>query len=254
MRLHFREYGSGPALTILHGLLGASGNWHTLSRKRFGETHRVIVPDLRNHGKSPHDSRFDYEAMAEDIVELWDSCGVESSSVMGHSMGGKVAMHLALAYPDRVSSLIVVDMAPRAYPPSHEALFQALADADPESHDSRASVEELLSQRIPDNGVLQFLLKNLERHDGGYRWQMNLETIVANYDRVLEGLTVIATYDGPTLFIRGGASDYVLDDDRPLIEAYFPGAELETLSDVGHWVHAQAPDAFADLVEGFLAG
>ncbi|NNE70583.1 MAG: alpha/beta fold hydrolase [Rhodothermales bacterium] len=252
MDLHFREYGSGAPLTILHGLLGSGGNWHTLSRARFSRSHRVVVPDLRNHGRSPHDSRFDYEAMANDVIALWDKLEIESSAVLGHSMGGKVAMHLALAYPERVSHLIVADMAPRAYQPGHEALLQALIDAAPQTHDSRASVEAFLAERIQDNAVRQFLLKNLERHEGGYRWQMNLEVIAANYDRVIEGLTVFATFEGPTLFIRGGNSPYVLDDDLPLIEAYFPSAELKTLLGTGHWLHAESPGAFADLVEEFL--
>lgn len=254
LTLFHREYGSGHPLTIIHGLLGSGGNWHTLSRKVFSERHRVVVPDMRNHGKSPHDSRLDYPAMADDVIDLWDELGVGSGDVMGHSMGGKVAMQLALTHPDRVSRLVVVDIAPRGYQPAHEALFRALEDADPSTRASRSEVDEFLSDRIPDTGIRQFLLKNLAHGPDGYRWQMNLDAITSNYDRILEGLTVFATYEGPTLFIRGARSDYVQDDDRDLIQAYFPQATLVTIPRAGHWVHAEAPEPFADAVTEFLAG
>jgi esterase len=254
LTLFHRDYGSGHPLTILHGLLGSGGNWHTLSRSVFSESRRVVVADMRNHGKSPHDSRLDYEVMADDVVELWDGMGVEASDLMGHSMGGKVAMQLALTHPERVSRLVVVDMAPRGYQPAHEALFQALADAAPATKRSRAQVDAFLKDRIPDIGVRQFLLKNLAHGPDGLHWQMNLEAIVSNYDRILEGLTVFATYEGPTLFIRGGRSDYILDDDNGIIQAYFPQAQLVTIPGAGHWVHAEAPGPFADAVTEFLAG
>ena len=190
--------------------------------------------------------------MAEDVLDLWDALGLEKSDVMGHSMGGKVAMQLALTSPERVSKLVVVDIAPRGYQPAHEALFRALEDAKPAARGSRSDIDAFLSERIPDKGIRQFLLKNLTHGPDGYHWQMNLEAIVSNYDRILEGLTVFATYEGPTLFIRGERSDYVLDDDEDLIRAYFPQATVVTIPKAGHWVHAEAPGPFADAVMEFL--
>jgi esterase len=191
--------------------------------------------------------------MAEDVIDLWDTLGLEASDVIGHSMGGKVAMQLALTAPERVSKLVVVDMAPRGYQPAHELLFRALKEANPAAQESRADIDEFLSATIPDVGVRQFLLKNLVHTPEGYRWQMNLDAIVSNYDRILEGLTVFATYEGPTLFIRGERSDYVQDDDQDLIRAYFPEARLVTIPKSGHWVHAEAPGPFADAVMEFLS-
>lgn len=192
--------------------------------------------------------------MAEDIIDLWDTLGLGESDVMGHSMGGKVAMQLALTNPERVSRLVVVDMAPRSYQPPEKPLFQILEDADPAAKKSRSEVDDFLAERIPDSGVRQFLLKNLIRGRDGFRWQMNLAAIASNSDRILEEINEFATYEGPTLFIRGEQSDYILDDDQDLIRAYFPRASLVTIPKAGHWVHAEAPGPFAEAVMEFLAG
>ena len=239
-------------MTILHGFLGAGGNWHTLSRSVFGEHFRVLVPDLRNHGQSPHDSRMDYEAMAEDILAMWDEHGVEQGLLMGHSMGGKLAMQVALTAPERVSKLVVVDIAPRTYPPGHLVILEALRRADPASRGGRDEVDAVLAETIPDLGVRQFLLKNLRRTEAGFDWLPNLDVLESSYDQLIGGLHVFATYEGPTLVVRGERSDYVQDDDMDVLRAYCPQAELVTIADAGHWVHAEQPEAFSDAVMGFV--
>lgn len=254
MELFFREYGDGEPLTILHGLFGAGGNWHTLSRREFGSVRRVVVPDLRNHGESPHDARMDYPSMAEDVIELWDRMGLDSSDLVGHSMGGKVAMQVALAYPERVRRLVVVDIAPKAYPRGHDVILEALKEARPEERTSREEVDGELAKSIEDISVRQFLLKNLRRTgDDGLAWQLNLDAIASSYDLIRGGLDAFSTFEGPTLFIRGGRSPYVREDDLELIRAYFPQAQLATIPQAGHWVHAEAPEEFAREVLAFLA-
>jgi esterase len=251
--LFFREYGQGHPLTILHGLFGAGGNWHTMSRSVFADLRHVVVPDLRNHGQSPHSSRMDYESMASDVEEVWDRLNLPASDVVGHSMGGKVAMQLALTLPDRVSRLVVVDIAPRSYPPRHVDIIEALRGARPADKASRSEVENALSLYIPNHAVRQFLLKNLRRTTtGSYEWMVSLDDIEASYDRISGGLSALSTYDGPALFIRGGLSDYIQDDDYEVIRAYFPAAEVATIPKASHWVHADAKDAFAELVSEFL--
>lgn len=256
MKLYFRSYGSGHPLIILHGLLGSGGNWHTLSSRWFGQHFTVYAVDQRNHGRSPHSPEFDYEAMVADLVEFMKDQGLASAHVLGHSMGGKTAMHLALAHPERVDRLVVADMAPRAYPPSHDMIFDALHSIDPAKYGSRQEIDRALAQKIRDTGTRQFLLKNLA-HDpasGGYTWQMDLEAIYNGYDRLNEPIASDHTFDKPALFIRGERSDYVRDEDISGIKWLFPEAEVVTIPDAGHWVHADAPEPFAKAVLAFLTG
>lgn len=255
MELFFKQYGEGPPLVILHGLLGASGNWHTLASKVFGAHFTVYAVDQRNHGRSPHDDRFDYEAMADDLRLFLDRHALEAVHLIGHSMGGKTAMHFARAYPGRVRRLVVVDIAPKAYPPHHLDLIDALRGVDLSTATSRQDVDAALARRIPSVPVRQFLLKNLsyDSDAGRYFWQVNLDVIARHYDRINEAPAPERPFEGPTLFIRGAKSSYVAEDDLPLIHEYFPHADLVTV-DAGHWVHAEAPEAFADAVLAFLNG
>lgn len=253
MDLFYKDYGAGPPLIILHGLLGAGGNWHTLSHRVFGRHFHVFAVDQRNHGRSPHDDRLDYPAMAADLAGFMDAHGLARAHVLGHSMGGKTAMEFALTFPARVDRLVVVDIAPRAYPNRHAEILDALRALDPAAYRSRAEIDAALAERIASYPIRQFLLKNL-RPDGpgSYAWQMNLDAIVRNYDRISGGLTAAGTFDGPALFVRGGASDYVTDADLPGIRRHFPAARLVTIPGAGHWVHAEAPEAFARAVLAFL--
>ncbi len=255
MDLFCKEYGAGPPLIILHGLLGASGNWHTLSSRVFGAHFHVFTVDQRNHGRSPHDDRLDYPAMAADLAGFMDGHGLASAHLMGHSMGGKTAMEFALTYPGRVEKLVVVDIAPKPYPGRHTEILDALQAVDPGAFRSRTDIDAALGQRIASYPIRQFLLKNLRPDgQGRYAWQMNLDAIVRNHDRISAGPEAAGTFDGPALFVRGGASDYVTDADVPEIRRRFPAARVVTIPGAGHWVHAEAPQAFAQAVLGFLQG
>ena len=255
MHLASQRFGAGPPLIVLHGLLGSSDNWRTLSRAVFGTHFEVFTVDQRNHGRSPHSDTFDYPAMVEDLAGFMDAHGLAAARLLGHSMGGKTAMHFALAYPERVEALVVVDIAPKPYSPRHTALFDALRGLDLGAYRSRAEIDAALRPQIPSDGIRNFLLKNLQRDgQGGYGWRMNLEGIYRHYDRLNGVLEADGTFEGPTLFVRGGASDYVADEDREVIVSFFPDAEIVTIDGAGHWVHAEKPKEFAEVVLGFLEG
>jgi len=254
MKLFYNKYGeSGPPLIILHGLLGANGNWHTLSRTAFRKIAQVYTVDQRNHGRSPHADQIDYSTLAADLRTFIDRHELAPADLLGHSMGGKTAMQAALSYPDRVNRLIVVDMAPRAYPPEHTDLLDALARIDPEDYESRDAIDDALADDVPSWRIRQFLLKNLDYDGETYAWKMNLDAIRTHYDDITAAIPAGATFEGPTLFIRGGESEYIADADLEGIRERFPTAELVTIDDAGHWVHADAPEAFAQVVVDFLA-
>ena len=253
MDLFYREYGSGPPLVILHGLLGAGGNWHTLARRVFGVTHRVLVPDQRNHGRSPHGDAFDYDTLTDDLEDFLNARGLAKTTLLGHSMGGKVAMEFALTRPERVERLVVVDIAPRAYPDRHRHILDAMRSVDPSTLGRIADVREAVRLLIREPDVVELIVKNVERReDGSMAWAVHLDSIEQHYAHIMDGLDTWATYDGPTLLVRGDRSDYVLDEDMETVRAFFPNAELKTVPDAGHWVHADHPAAFSRLVRRFL--
>lgn len=252
MHLHSEVYGQGHPLIILHGLFGSQENWRTLS-KVFGQHFQVFALDQRNHGRSPHSEGFTYEAMTEDLCEFMQEQALTSAYVLGHSMGGKVAMRFAVAYPDLVDKLVVVDIAPRAYPPGHDEVFSGLYALDLPTLRSRQDADAALAQYLPDLALRQFLLKNLERTEiGTFRWRINLDAIHDSYHEMLKGCDVTGTYTKPTLFIRGENSDYIKNSDLTSIRAVFPHAQLVTIPGTGHWVHAEAPQEFARIVMEFL--
>jgi len=252
--LHFKEYGEGPPLLILHGLLGSGANWHTLSRRVFAPKFTVYAVDLRNHGRSPHSDRFDYPSMVADLEALAGRQGLASIRVLGHSMGGKVAMNFALENPSLVHRLVVVDIAPRSYPRTHENLLDVLRAVDLSTVESRNAVEQQLAAGIASRGVRQFLLKNLtyDSDTQKYEWQVNLDAIADQYDRINEKVGNTWTFEGPALFVRGEDSDYIRDEDLDDILHLFPVARLESVRDAGHWVHADNPEAFGRVVLDFL--
>jgi esterase len=251
MKLFFQEYGTGQPLIILHGLLGTLDNWHTHS-KRFAASYRVLAVDLRNHGRSPHSESLSYETMAADVLELLDDQHIDSAFLLGHSMGGKVAMTLALANPGRVSKLIVVDIAPRSYRPLHDVLVSALMSLNLSLYQSRHQIDEELAKSIPDRAVRQFLMKNLARGESGsFCWKANLSTISKNDEELSVEITGPEPFSNPTLFIKGNRSEYIVEADTPSIQRLFPRARIDTI-EAGHWVHAEAPDRFAEIVEQFL--
>lgn len=253
MELFYNQYGDdGSPLIILHGLLGAHGNWHTLSRTTFSDVARVYAVDQRNHGRSPHADRMDYDVMAADVREFIDREGLEGATLLGHSMGGKTAMQTALSYPDVVDRLIVVDMAPKKYPARHDHLLKALDRIDPTTYGDRDAIDAALAEDVPSRPIRQFLLKNLDYDGERYAWRMNLDAIRAHYDNLNAALPTDATFEGPSLFIRGGESDYVDEEDLPDIRTRFPAARLVTIDGAGHWIHADSPEPFAEAVLQFL--
>lgn len=256
MQLYHNSYGSPtlPALIILHGLFGSSDNWHSFGKK-FGERFHTLALDARNHGRSPHSNVFDYPAMAADVVEFMSQQNIRSASLLGHSMGGKTAALTALLYPDAIAKLIVVDMAPRSYKDRIDQIFGALRSVDVNAYAFRKDIDAALSATITDNGIRQFLMKNLGRNaSGSFYWKMNLEVIERNYDRINEDLPHDRQFDKPALFIRGGRSNNIQESDIPLIHRLFPAAQIVTIKNAGHWVHADAPEEFFSRVMTFLAG
>lgn len=251
MNLNFQEYGRGRPLLILHGLLGSLDNWHTLS-KAFATSFRVLAVDQRNHGRSPHSDIFTYDAMAEDLVEFLDRLQIKSTFLLGHSMGGKTAMQLALSHPERVEKLIVVDISPRAYPPLHDELLDALLSVNLADYQSRQQVDKALEAKVPEFPVRQFLLKNLTRDASGkFSWKANLDVISRNYEEIARQITAQDPFPKPTLFVKGSRSNYILDSDTHAIRHLFPRATISTI-EAGHWIHADSPQPFADLVMRFL--
>lgn len=248
MILHAVEAGDGPPLVLLHGLFGNAHNFRTAQRA-LAARFRVIALDLRNHGASPHADPMSYAALAGDVRETLAAVGALPAIVVGHSMGGKTAMRLALDAPGDVARLVVVDIAPVAYPPhfvAHLAAMQTIAAAPVLS---RAEADAMLSAAEPDPRARAFLMQNL-RPGAPPGWRIAVDAIATS-------LPAIATwdapgiYDGPTLFIAGGASGYITPATHAAIAAQFPRARVETLPGIGHWVHADAPDAFLELVTSF---
>jgi len=254
VKLFFHSFGEGPPLVILHGLFGISDNWVTIGRK-LSENFRVFIPDLRNHGHSPHSPVFDFPALEDDLLEFIETHELENPVLMGHSLGGKTAMHFALHQPQMVSRLIIVDISLRKYPHNaeHQALINAMLDADLSSAHSRSDVEKQLARTIESVALRQFVLKNIYwREKGKLGWRLNIKAINENLHAIFEGVTVSGEYAGPSLFIRGGRSKYVSDDDIAVIKTKFPGAVVKTIAHATHWVHADAPGEFYGIIRDFL--
>ena len=252
MRLHFKESGQGTPLVILHGLFGSLDNWLGVTPK-LAEHFQVFVVDLRNHGQSPHSAEMNYPLMAEDVAKFFDARELTEAALMGHSMGGKVAMQFALSHPERVQKLVVVDMAPRVYKPSHAAIFSALLALDLSSFETRHQIEDALGPAIPNLVVRRFLLKNLGRDEAGKLfWKINLWGIAENYPLLGEALSATTPFVKPALFLRGGKSNFITAADEPMIRQLFPQAEMQTIDAAAHWVHADKPEEFTSRVLNFL--
>lgn len=252
MKLHHERLGAGSPLVILHGLLGSGDNWQGLA-KGWAQDFDMLIPDLRNHGRSPHADEAGFSAMATDVIELMDEAGLAQVTVLGHSLGGKVAMRLAMDFPERVKGLIVVDIAPKAYPPAHQALLEALLAVDLSRFTTRSEVETVLAGSIPEPAIRQWLLKNLGRDAAGALcWKPNLPVLHKCLMELSAGFADLRQYPGPALFVTGGRSNYVQPEDTPLIQERFPQARLEVIPGAGHWVHVDAPGRLGELVKEFL--
>lgn len=253
MKLHFKKIGEGAPLMILHGLFGSSDNWQTLAKK-FGENNfAVYLVDQRNHGRSAHADRFSYPDMSEDVFELINDQKIDSIHLIGHSMGGKTSMDLAMNHPEKILKLVVVDMAPKKYPLQNKEVTDALLEINLNEIKTRKDVEHALAQKIKDAGTKQFLLKNLYwKENNILGWRFNLETISKNIDKMSDAIDFIKPFEKPVLFIRGEKSNYITKDDEPLIKKYFPHAEIKTAPQSGHWVHADNPEWFFENCFEFL--
>lgn len=252
LKLYSRSYGEGHPLIILHGLLGSSGNWHTLASRVFGKSYRVIVVDQRNHGRSPHSEAFSYDAMSEDVVELMDDLAIESAHLLGHSMGGKTAMHFALQHSERVNGLVVVDIAPVDYPHLHRKTLDALITLNLTGFSSREQIDSALEPSFPEASMRNFLLKGVVRGEAGFEWMFNLDAINKGYSSLMEAVLGWQPFEGPTLFVHGGKSTYVQQEHLIAIRTQFPYAEISTIEQAGHWIHSDEPDEFGKIVMSFL--
>jgi esterase len=254
MQLHFQVRGDGQSLIILHGFLGSLDNWRTVSR-RLSKAFRVFTIDLRNHGGSPHSNQMNYEIMSQDLLEFVAQHALRSFFLLGHSMGGKVAMQFATDYGESVAKLIIVDIAPRAYEPYHRPLLDALRSLDLQRYTSFNEVDQALAASIPASVTRQFLLKNLTRDKNRrFEWRIDLEAIARNYDDLAKAIAPRRSFSQPALFIRGGRSSYITDSDISPIQKIFPAAQVKTIAGAGHWVHADATEEFLQTVTAFLAG
>lgn len=252
MNLNLKTYGAGEPLLILHGLFGSLDNWHSVSLK-LAANFRVLALDQRNHGHSPHAGEMNYELMAQDVAETLRTEGLQRAHVLGHSMGGKTAMQLALLHSDLVNKLIVVDIAPRAYPGRHRGILNALLALNLSVLHSRKQAEDALAPAIPDLTLRQFLLKSLARDpDGAFHWRLGLHQIERNYPHLSAAITASHSFDGPALFLRGETSDFVADTDLPEIHRLFPGAIMQIVPGTGHLPHMENQEAFLKKVTSFL--
>ena len=252
MQLYFKESGQGKPLILLHGLFGSSDNWYYIAQKLAIKFH-VFALDQRNHGQSPHSMEMDYPSMAGDVAELMAAQHITSAVVLGHSMGGKTAMQFALQFPDRVEKLIVADMAPRGYEMMHDKIFAALLELDLPAFGARQQMEEVLAPAIPSLTLRRFLLKNLGRDaQGKFFWKINLRGLADNYARLRAPLITTVPFTKPTLFIRGGKSDFITAADETRIRELFPAAQILTMPKAGHWLHADQPEEFGRLVLEFI--
>ena len=252
MKLFVRKMGDGDPLVILHGLFGLSDNWLNIA-KELAKTHRCYLLDLRNHGRSPQSENHDYDDMVEDLYEFLTDFGLRTVSVMGHSMGGLTAMKFALEYPHRVNKLVVVDIAPRSYPVMHQNILAGLKAIPIASLKSRKEGDQVLKNYVDSVKIRQFLLKNIYRNeDNTYAWRINLDAITAHTSDIGRGITGSRTFDKPTLFIRGGKSEYINDEDEARINEIFSDHRIIIIPNASHWVHAEEPKAFLEAVNNFL--
>ncbi|MBD1388714.1 alpha/beta fold hydrolase [Neiella sp. HB171785] len=251
--MHYKESGSGPAVILIHGLFGDLNNLGNLARDLLEQGYRVIQIDTRNHGSSPTIDGMSYRQQAQDLAELIAELELQQVDLVGHSMGGKIAMAYALSEPQMVRRLVVADIAPVAYQSHHIQVIAGLNALWQQPTSSRQQADQLLSQFVDESGVRQFLLKNLNWRDGQCQWKLRLQQVLAGYDDVIDWPQFDGSYSGPTLFIKGTESDYILSEHREAISQYFANSKAKLISDAGHWLHAQKPAAFNRIVATFLS-
>ncbi|MFA7445172.1 MAG: alpha/beta fold hydrolase [Flavobacteriaceae bacterium] len=253
MLLHSKIEGNGSPLLILHGYLGMSDNWKTLSTQYAQNGFEVHSLDLRNHGRSFHSDEFNYKVMVDDILHYCDHHNLDKINVIGHSMGGKLAMFLAVLHPEKVEKLIIADISTRAYRPHHQDILQALNAVDFSLQKERKEVEEVMAHYVPDFGTRQFLMKNVYRKSPDeLAFRINLKTLTEKYDDIGIAVPENTTFEKPTLFLKGENSGYIKERDEQDIIRHFPQAEIKIISKSGHWLHAENPKEFLELSLSYL--
>lgn len=253
MIIHSQIIGQGTPFIILHGFLGSGDNWKTLGNQFAEDGYQVHLVDQRNHGHSFHSDTFSYEAMAEDLLNYLEHHNLEECILLGHSMGGKTAMQFATTHPEKVSKLLVADIGPKAYPQHHQDILKALSLLDFTKIKSRSQADKVLSEYIPDIGTRQFLLKNLYwKEKGRLGLRVNLTVLSEKITEVGKALQATLFFEKPTLFLRGERSGYIEEMDELLIHKHFPKAKIVTISNAGHWLHAENPSEFHQNVIKFL--
>ena len=261
MELFFRKYGQGPPLIILHGLYGSSDNWVSIGRE-LAKNFEVFLIDQRNHGRSPHSFDHNYQLLKEDLLEFMDKQSIKKAIIIGHSMGGKTAMFFAADYPERLSHLIVADISPKSYKSTHSSqllahstIIKAMYNLDFYGISSRQKIDDILAKSIPENKVRQFLLKNIKRSkDNEYSWSLNIKAIKNELINIMDSLdeNQFEITGFPVLFIKGENSDYILEEDKKTIQHIFPFADIKTIPNTGHWLHAEQPELFLKKIKDFI--
>ena len=251
--LYSKIEGQGKPLLILHGFLGMSDNWKTLATQYADCGFKVHAIDLRNHGRSFHSDDFSYESMVKDVLDYCRTSHLSEIDLIGHSMGGKVAMLFATTYSEMVNKLVIADIGSKFYQQHHQSILSGLNAVDFSKKPSRTDVDEIVKQYIPDHGIRQFLLKSLYwKTPKQLAFRFNLEVFNKKINEIGKALPENNIFNKPTLFIRGGSSDYILDEDLENIKIHFPLAILETIPNVGHWLHAENPKMFLEITLNFL--
>ncbi len=251
INMNYSVSGQGTPVILIHGLFGSSDNLKSLGQA-LEKHHQVFRVDLPNHGQSPHVDELTFEIMVQQLNNVLDACDIDQAHIVGHSLGGKVAMAFALLYPEKCLSVIAADIAPAKYPRRHDNVFSGLQSLPLDGHsDRRAALRHLTDSNI-DNATAQFLLKNLRRTETGFRWKMNLEGLFNSYNNLIDWPFNERQYRGPCLFLRGGDSNYVTAQHRDTIMAQFPMASAKTIQGAGHWLHAQKPAVFNRIVKEFI--
>lgn len=248
--LNFKDQGNGEPVVIIHGLFGMLDNWHRFA-KSLSDEYRVITVDVRNHGKSFHSNIFDYPTAAKDIADLLQYLEIDNAHIIGHSMGGKIAMQLASDFANLLDHLVIIDIAPVDYPRGHDSIFNALLALDLTTLSSRNQAEEELLQLIPDSTVVQFLLKSLSRSATGFSWKTNLVDLYKSYD-IIRKMPPIGDIHAPTALLYGTQSEYINATIMAHTIELIPQIEIHAL-DAGHWIHAEKPSELLDIIKTFLA-
>jgi pimeloyl-ACP methyl ester carboxylesterase len=253
MKLNYKMFGEGKPILILHGIFGMLDNWQHIA-KILSNDYWVTTIDLRNHGKSPHSDYFNYKEMTSDILEFLEDHQIKQPNIIGHSMGGKIVMHIALEYPDFINKAIIVDIGIKKYSRKHDLIFKTLCSLNLSKHNNRNSIAKELESSIPDWNIRQFLMKNINRNKErkGFTWKMNLNVIRKNYDTINSELVSEYIYDREILFIKGKKSDFIPDTDHLEIKTLFPKALFQNITKDGHWLHAEQPENLISLVKTFI--